>query len=131
MGMAKNEVLGIQINLAKSPTASTNLINKCERLDSFIILMQEPRVHKGKINLSGIKCHYHSATAEDKPRAAIGHSAKYPPDKLRDSIAFANNKGLKYIIGIDSNAHSTIWGCPRDNPRGKLLEESIQRCGFL
>ena len=26
---------------------------------------------------------------------------------------------------MDSNAHSSLWGCPSDNPRGKTLEELI------
>ena len=30
---------------------------------------------------------------------------------------------------MDSNAHSSLWGCPSDNPRGKTLEELIIRVG--
>ena len=30
---------------------------------------------------------------------------------------------------MDSNAHSTLWGCNNDNPRGKTLEEFIIRAG--
>ena len=31
---------------------------------------------------------------------------------------------------MDSNAHSTLWGCTSDNPRGKILEELIIGAGM-
>jgi hypothetical protein len=65
---------GLQINLRKSVVASTNLIQKCSRLKSYIIFITEPRVLKGRICLNRIKMHYQSQDNDKKPRAAIGHS---------------------------------------------------------
>jgi hypothetical protein len=47
------------------------------------------------------------------------------PEKLTAAISFANTKQYQFIVGIDTNAHSTTWGSPSDNVRGKLFEEFI------
>ena len=44
---------------------------------------------------------------------------------LDSIISFANDRGIPVILGIDSNAHSTLWGCDEDNKRGQTLEEWI------
>jgi hypothetical protein len=158
---------GIQINLRKSHVATTNLLRKCEQLDSYILFLQEPIYNKNnRIKLHHkIKTHYHVDNTDRQVRVAIGHTSDLEifsipnltdhdtctalwnktdsdeyillvsaywdckqnniPDKLKQAIAFANNKGFKYIIGMDSNAHSTTWGCPRDDVRGTTLEEFI------
>ena len=36
---------------------------------------------------------------------------------------FSSDKNLPLVLGIDSNAHSTLWGCDDDNQRGKTIEE--------
>jgi hypothetical protein len=40
------------------------------------------------------------------------------PTLLPLAIEFANHNSYEIICGIDSNAHSTLWGCPRDDHRG-------------
>ena len=44
------------------------------------------------------------------------------PSELLASITYSHNHNLPYICAMDSNAHSTLWGCNKDNPRGKTLE---------
>jgi hypothetical protein len=53
--------------------------------------------------------------------------ATYPdiPPKLESALLYAHNKNLQVILCIDTNAHSTTWGSPRDNPRGLTFEELI------
>ena len=51
------------------------------------------------------------------------------PKELLSSIAHCQSHNLPYICAMDSNAHSTLWGCNKDNPRGKTLEEFIIRAG--
>jgi ribonuclease HI len=161
----RSVVRGVQINLRKSDVATTNLLKKCEKLKSFILFLQEPKVVKSKIKLQGAKMHYNSMVGENKPQVAIGHSNDLDiysipnftdrdvctciwnkpelekpiilisaywdclvnsiPEKLTAAISFANTKQYQFIVGIDTNAHSTTWGSPSDNVRGKLFEEFI------
>ena len=51
------------------------------------------------------------------------------PEKLVACIDYCLTHNLPYLCSMDSNAHSTLWGCPRDNPRGKTLEDLIIRVG--
>jgi hypothetical protein len=51
------------------------------------------------------------------------------PEKLIACIDYCLTHNLPYLCSMDSNAHSTLWGCPRDNPRGKTLEDFIIRVG--
>ena len=44
------------------------------------------------------------------------------PQILRDLIDRCNQKGIPMILGMDSNAHSPMWGCDEVNPRGEELE---------
>jgi hypothetical protein len=93
-------VKGIQINLGKSVSASTNLTLKCKKIKSYILFIQEPQVIKGKINLNRIKLHYHKQL-ELRPRAAIGHS-----DDL-DLLSIPNL--------TDKDVCSCLWNKPGDN----------------
>jgi hypothetical protein len=45
------------------------------------------------------------------------------PDKLVNAIQYANDKHYPILCCIDSNAHSTVWGSPSDNTRGRTFEE--------
>lgn len=45
------------------------------------------------------------------------------PTMLAAAIDYANTKQYTYILCIDANAHSTTWGSPNDNVRGKKFEE--------
>jgi hypothetical protein len=45
------------------------------------------------------------------------------PEKLDLALQHARNKNHQFILCIDSNAHSTIWGSPHDNSRGHTFEE--------
>jgi hypothetical protein len=47
------------------------------------------------------------------------------PLKLESALQFAHNKNIPFILAIDSNAHSTLWGSPNDNSRGLTMEEFI------
>ena len=51
------------------------------------------------------------------------------PNELISCITYCLNHNLPYLCSMDSNAHSTLWGCKKDNPRGKTLEEFIIRMG--
>ena len=51
------------------------------------------------------------------------------PAKLVASIDYCKSHNIPYICSMDSNAHSTLWGCISDNPRGRTLEELIVRVG--
>ena len=51
------------------------------------------------------------------------------PVKLIASINYCKSHNIPYICSMDSNAHSTLWGCISDNPRGRTLEEFIVRAG--
>ena len=42
------------------------------------------------------------------------------PPKFRELIR--NKYNCDIIIGTDSNAHSTVWNCPRSNTRGEFIE---------
>ena len=47
------------------------------------------------------------------------------PLELTACIEYSKSHNIPYICSMDSNAHSSLWGCPSDNPRGKTLEELI------
>ena len=38
---------------------------------------------------------------------------------------YSSDSSIPMILGLDSNAHSTLWGCEEDNKRGETLEEWI------
>jgi ribonuclease HI len=47
------------------------------------------------------------------------------PNLLPLAVDYANHHQFDIICCIDSNAHSTLWGCPRDDNRGNLFEQFI------
>ena len=47
------------------------------------------------------------------------------PAQLVSCLNYCKSHNLPYLCSMDSNAHSSLWGCPSDNPRGKTLEELI------
>ena len=51
------------------------------------------------------------------------------PEKLIACIDYCLSHNIPYLCSMDSNAHSTLWGCTSDNLRGKTLEELIIRVG--
>ena len=51
------------------------------------------------------------------------------PAKLVSCINYCLSHNIPYLCSMDSNAHSTLWGCPSNNPRGKILEELLIRVG--
>ena len=51
------------------------------------------------------------------------------PAELVACIDYCLTHNIPYLCSMDSNAHSTLWGCITDNPRGKILEELIIRVG--
>ena len=48
----------------------------------------------------------------------------FPPTLFR-LLGFAERRKLEVVIGLDSNAHSPIWGSQDTNKRGEKLEEII------
>mgnify|MGYP003335145635 FL=1 len=42
---------------------------------------------------------------------------------LNRLITYTKKNKLKLVIGIDSNAHSSLWGSEETNRRGEILEE--------
>ena len=51
------------------------------------------------------------------------------PAKLVACIEYCISHNIPYLCSMDSNAHSSLWGCTTDNPRGQILEELIIRTG--
>ncbi len=47
-------------------------------------------------------------------------------ERLERIMTAAESKNIPLILGMDSNAHSPLWGCMESNQRGKLLEDFIQ-----
>ena len=41
-----------------------------------------------------------------------------------ECVDHAHRTKLPIIIGMDSNCHSELWGCPNSNQRGEVLENS-------
>jgi ribonuclease HI len=53
----------------------------------------------------------------------ITFPAKNP--KLVDLIDKCEREGIALLVGMDSNAHSVLWGCSVSNARGEALEDLI------
>ena len=51
------------------------------------------------------------------------------PAHFVSCIDYCKTHNIPYLCSMDSNAHSTLWGCTSDNPRGTILEEFIVRVG--
>ena len=51
------------------------------------------------------------------------------PIKLTNTIEYCQHNSIPYLCSMDTNAHSTLWGCAQDNPRGMLMEEFIVGMG--
>jgi len=47
------------------------------------------------------------------------------PVKLKEAIDYCEDEGFPFICGMDSNAHSTLWGSPHNNARGNKMEDYI------
>ena len=47
------------------------------------------------------------------------------PDSLEKNMVFCKANNIPILIGMDSNSHSTLWGCEENNKRGEILEEWI------
>ena len=50
-----------------------------------------------------------------------------PPKKLDKAINYAKRNNYSVILGMDSNAHSTLTGSAESNVRGRHLEDFIMR----
>ena len=49
------------------------------------------------------------------------------PQVLDELMLSCERKGKQVIMCLDSNAHSTLWGCDQNNGRGDMLEDFISR----
>ena len=47
------------------------------------------------------------------------------PELYWKAADFAKSNGYILVTGSDTNAHSTLWNCDKDNARGKKLEEMM------
>ena len=47
------------------------------------------------------------------------------PQELKELCSYCSTKNYKLLIGIDSNAHSGMWGCTDENRGGELVEDFI------
>ena len=45
------------------------------------------------------------------------------PAMIEKVKQYSVTKNIPIVVGIDSNAHSTLWGCTANNKRGDILEE--------
>ena len=45
------------------------------------------------------------------------------PEMFKKVTEFAKSNGYILLTGSDTNAHSTLWNCIKDNARGKKLED--------
>ena len=52
------------------------------------------------------------------------------PPKLIQTIEHCTNSNIKFICGMDSNAHSNLWGSTTSDRRGALLEDLIFQFGL-
>lgn len=50
--------------------------------------------------------------------------------KFIQLIQYCKDNKLQLLAGLDSNSHSTLWGSPEPNQRGKELEETIIQYGL-
>ena len=53
----------------------------------------------------------------------INYSGKEAYSMLDKVAEFAEKQGCRILIGADSNAHSSLWGCEINNQRGDEMEE--------
>ena len=166
--MTHKGIIFHQINLHRSKFSNFELFKQLESLDNFIVLAQEPHVHKSKITGAprGLKsklscpdsrsCILHPSSMNV---AVVGElcsrditaciwettSTNHPkimlisaywditllgiPVKLLSCLDYCSSHNIPYVCSMDSNAHSTLWGCKQDNLRGKILEELILGAG--
>ena len=47
------------------------------------------------------------------------------PEPLGRLVDHCRREGKQLLIGMDSNSHSTLWGCEDDSARGEVLEGFI------
>ena len=52
------------------------------------------------------------------------------PQSLINAVNYCNTNNLPFIIGTDSNAHSTLWGSPNTDARGGQLEDFLIDLGI-
>jgi hypothetical protein len=50
------------------------------------------------------------------------HQNEVIPNTLRKLHDLAVAEQWRLIIGMDCNSHSTLWGCPKNNTRGDIME---------
>ncbi len=43
---------------------------------------------------------------------------------LKNLVEYCSQKGVPLILGMDSNAHKTVWGSPVNNKRGRNWKSS-------
>jgi len=49
------------------------------------------------------------------------------PDKLVSLVKFCERKQRRLVICSDTNAHSSLWNSPENNPRGDMVEDLIMQ----
>ncbi|XP_052738361.1 uncharacterized protein LOC128199150 isoform X3 [Bicyclus anynana] len=51
-----------------------------------------------------------------------------PPKEMTDLIKYCEDENTDLIIGVDSNAHHTLWGCNENNKRGMTDSPLCRAC---
>ena len=67
----KSNIKIIQLNLNKAHAAQVELLNKLNKIETFIVLATEPYCYKQKLSLRPKKATTIPNLREDRPRAAI------------------------------------------------------------
>lgn len=145
----------LQLNCHHSKVCSGLVCKYVEKFDPIIALITEPWINGGKVQglTGGDKYFANGARATIMCRGV--KSWPLPHLNTKDMVAanviwsknritlasvywdikkddlpeglseVAKIKDTPIIIGMDTNAHSALWGCPDTNSRGETLEEFI------
>ena len=133
------------ITLAQEPHITRGRLTGSPRLFQTLCVGENPRacvVHPGNINLAPLlhlssrdvmTCLWETGQVIF-PRIILisvywDITLREIPKKLIESIQYCQNNSIPYLCSMDANAHSSLWGCAQDNPRGTRMEEFLISVG--
>ncbi|QQP41066.1 Uncharacterized protein FKW44_015317, partial [Caligus rogercresseyi] len=141
-----------QLNAHKCKASIAAISKELSGLSSFCFLMQEPHTYRGKVvglaasivasknlnlwSMNDFSCRdVASAIMTNGDSKTIICSVyldinKDLPSSLVRLMKFSQDKNYSLIIGMDSNAHSSLWGLDT-NRRGEVIEEFILGNGLV
>ena len=97
-----NNIKILQLNLNKAHTAQVELLNKLNKLETYIVLASEPYCYKQKLSLRPKKAATIPNLREDRPRAAIFSSTHLNLSEISDLCT------RDLAVAIFSRQHKTI-----------------------